>query len=769
MSENRLTMSDVSLNPESRDLVKIKINGIEIQAPKNENIIESAKRVGIDIPYFCYHPRLGKGDAANCRMCLVEVATTAPDGSVRKMPKPQTACTMGITDGMVIETETPQLVKDRRGVLEFLLINHPLDCPICDRGGECPLQNNTIFYGPSTTRYVEEKRHFPKAYPLSDYVVFDRERCIHCARCTRFTEDISGDSQLGFLKRGADMEVGTFAHTAYKSKFSGNVIELCPVGALLSRTYRFKARPWDLNSQRSVCSRCSNGCNIKFDYRLDQLQRVNARLNEEVNEEWTCDRGKFGHDYISSAARIQSPLRKDANGQWKEIDWQTAYSVLLTNLKSAGSSVGGIGGARLTNEDNFAFQKLFRTALGSNNLDSRTGRYQGATNAPLFDHVGFHGMGNSIADLENMKSIFVLGSDLADEQPIIFLRVRKAWRWKGASVINAVTHFESDTVRVGDFAEVEMVYKPGTEIALLNGLLNVLYAENLLPLTRTDTNGLQNSVSAWTPERTAQETGVPAAQITAAARALAKGPTAILAGKTVTEHPHYADIVAALGSLLVSLGSPTTNLNVPGLECNTQGALDMGVLPDMGPGHTLLNAPGLNTQQMLEAAASGKLKALWIAGADLMVKYHDPGLVQRALQNAFVVVSELQMTETAQLADLILPAASVAEKDGTYTNCERRVQRIFKAFDISPNIKPDWLIFSEVATQIAGITPYFSARDILRDIAASVPAYSGITPKSLGENGVRWQYEAGSAKTFTPAPVAYTPVESRATAGATAY
>lgn len=768
MSENRLTMSDVSLNPLVSDLVKIKINGIEIQVPKNENIIESAKRVGVDIPYFCYHPRLGKGDAANCRMCLVDVATTAPDGSVRKMPKPQTACTLPANEGMVIESESEQVVRDRRGVLEFLLINHPLDCPICDRGGECPLQNNTIFYGASTTRYIEEKRHYPKAYPLSDYVVFDRERCIHCARCTRFTEDISGDSQLGFLKRGADMEVGTFAHTAYKSKFSGNVIELCPVGALLSRTYRFKARPWDLNTQRSVCSRCANGCNVKFDYRLDQLQRVNARLNEDVNEEWTCDRGKFGHDYVSSAARIQSPLLKDANGTWQPVDWATAYNVLLTKLKAANGNVGGIGGARLTNEDNYAFQKMFRESIGSSNLDSRVGAYNGPTNAPLYDRTGAHGMGNSIADLENMKTVFVLGSDLVDEQPILFLRIRKAWRYKGASIINAVTRFDADTVRVGDFANVEMIYRPGTEIALLNGLLHVLFDENLLPASQTNLVSLQNSVSAWTPDKTAQETGVHEAQITAAARLLAKSPAAILAGRAVMEHPHYADIVAALGNLLVVTGSPITNLNVPGLECNTQGALDMGILPDMGPGYAPVAKSGMNTHQMLDAAANGTLPVLWIAGADLMTKYHDAALVQRALQNAFVVVSELQMTDTANLADLILPAASVAEKDGTYTNCERRVQRIYKAFDINVTIKPDWLIFSEAATQLSGSIPYFSARDILRDIAAHVPQYKGITPKSLGDSGIRWHYE-GNAKTFTPAPVTYNAPVGRVTAGAAAY
>ncbi len=738
MSEHRLTLTDPSLNPASTDLVTVKINGTEVKVPKNENIIESAKRVGIDIPFFCYHPRLSKGDAANCRMCLVEVAMTAPDGSVRKMPKPQTACTLPAAEGMIIETESEKVVADRRGILEFLLINHPLDCPICDRGGECPLQNNTLFYGPPTSRYIEEKRHFPKAYPLSEYVVFDRERCIQCARCTRFTEDISGDHQLGFLKRGADMEVGTFAQTEYKSKFSGNVIELCPVGALLSRPYRFKARPWDLMTQRSVCSQCSNGCNIKIDYRLDQLQRVNARLNEEVNEEWTCDKGKFGHDYVSSPERLRTPMLK-RDGQWTPIEWSAAYDLLISKLRAAGADVGGIGGERCTNEDAYMFQKLFREVLKSNNLDSRLGRYQGPTNKPLFDRCGHHGMGNSIAELEDMQTLFVLGSDLADEQPILFLRIRKAWRFKAAAVINAVTHIEEDTTRVGDFARVEMVYRPGTEIALLNGLLNVMFAEKLLPeKPATDVSALQKSTADWTPAKTAQETGVSAEAISAAARLLAKGRLAILAGKTVTEHPQYEAIVSVLGDLLTATGNPASNLNVPGLECNSQGALDMGLRPDSGPGYQPIAAPGLNTQQMLEAAANGKLPLLWIVGAKLVENYHDPAMARRALENCpFVVVNELTMTETAKLAGLVLPVASVAEKDGTYTNCERRVQRIYKAFEISPDIKPDWLVFTEVTSQLERGAFYFSARDVLRDIAAKVPLYAGITPQRLGESGLR--------------------------------
>ena len=741
MAENRLTLTEASLNPLKEKLVTIKIDGVELQVPDGENVIEAAKRAGVDIPYFCYHPRLSKGDAANCRMCLVEVSMPRkmPDGTetLAKMPKPQTACTLPVSQGMVIDSASLQVTKDRKGVLEFLLINHPLDCPICDRGGECPLQNNTLFYGPPTSRYIEEKRHYPKAYPLSENVVFDRERCIHCARCTRFTEDISGDAQLGFLKRGADIEVGTYAQTEFESKFSGNVIELCPVGALLSRTYRFKARPWDLSSQRSVCSKCSNGCNIKIDYRLNALQRVNARVNEAVNEEWTCDKGKFGHDYVSAATRLKKPLLKK-DGKWTLIEWTEAYQILAEKLKAANGKIGGIGGARATNEDNYVWQKFFRDVLKSNHLDSRISGYMGPTNTPLFDRFGYRGMGNAIADLEKMKTVFVLGSELAEEQPILFLRVRKAWRFKGASVINAVTQVPRETTQVGDFAAVEMVYKPGTEIALLNGLLNVLFAKNLLPETpETDLSGLKKTAADWTPERTAAETGVPAEQIIEAAILLANGPMTILAGKTVTEHPQYVEIVAALGDLITATGN-VGNLNIPGSECNTQGAMDMGILPDFGPGYQPVSQAGMNTRQMLEAAASGELDVLWLVGAKLREQFPDKELAARAMAKAFVVVNELEMTETAQYADLVLPAASVAEKDGTYTNCERRVQRIYKAFDISPDIKPDWLIFSEIAAQMGSGTPFFSARDILRDIAANVPLYAGLTPKSLGEGGVRY-------------------------------
>ncbi len=735
-------------------MVNIKINGIALQAPQGEKVIEAARRINVDIPFFCYHPRLTMENGANCRMCLVEVATPRknPDGSVvmAKMPKPQTACSLPVSEGMEVWTETEQVIADRRGVLEFLLINHPLDCPICDRGGECPLQNNTIHYGPPTSRFIEEKRHFPKAYPLSEYVVFDRERCIHCARCTRFTQDISGDAQLDFLFRGADMEVGTFAHTRFSSRFSGNVIELCPVGALLSRTYRFKARPWDLMTQKSICTQCSNGCNIKIDHRVSQLQRVNARVNEAVNEEWTCDRGKFGMDYVSSPDRITTPLVK-RDGEFQPVTWDEINTLIIDRLQEAGAKVGGIGGTRSSNEDLYVWQKFFRQTLRVNNLDHRMGPHFRPTNSGLYARFGYHSMNNAIADLEKMKTILVFGSNLVDEQPIIYLRVRKAWRAKGAGIVEAVPRSMKtgeEANHVGEFASVRLYYRPGTEVALLHGLLNVMLYENLLSAERLgeikNLSIVQNAVKSWAPEIAAKECGVEADAIRRAARLLATDQMAILAGETVTQHPYSEDILNALGNLAILTGNPG-NINVPVTENNQQGAMDMGILPDVLPGYVGLDQPGLNTKQMLQGAVSGEIEALWISGVDLVNRFYDRDLARRALEAcSFVVVTEHTLTETAQLADVVLPTQSVAERDGTFTNVERRVQRFFKAFEISPEIHPEWLIFSQLAMRMGGTAPYFSARDILREIAASVPIYQACTPRDLGDQGVRWHYPAAN-------------------------
>ncbi|MCC6728535.1 MAG: NADH-quinone oxidoreductase subunit NuoG [Chthonomonadales bacterium] len=749
------------------ELVNITINGVPLQVPKGEVVFEAAKRIGVDIPFFCYHPRLSMEAGANCRMCLVDVAMPRknPDGSVTmaRMPKPQTSCSLPVAEGMAIETESEAVVEARRGVLEFLLINHPLDCPICDRGGECPLQNNTLHYGPPTTRFVEEKRHFTKAYPLSDYVVFDRERCIHCARCTRFTQDISGDAQLGFLKRGAAMELDTYHHTTFTSRFSGNTIEVCPVGALLSRTYRFKARPWDLVTQKSICTRCSNGCNIKLDYRLSALQRVNARVNEAVNEEWTCDRGKFGMAYVSADDRLAQPLVREGE-RFVPASWSDTDGLLAERLREAEGKIGGIGGALVPNEDLYVWQRLFREVLGSGNLDHRMGPHFPATRAGLYERFGHHTMAVPIADLENAKTILVFGADLVEEQPIVYLRVRKAWRLRGARVIEAIGEGGCDAApafgHVREFASVSLRHRPGTEVALLNGLLAAIRAESSASGPGAEVP--RDIAAAWPLDRAARESGVEPDALRRAARLLDTRELAILAGRAVTSHPHADEVLTALGNLAAAVGNPAA-LNVPVTDVNAQGAMDLGILPDSLPGYEPPAAPGMDTHQMLEAAARGEIRALWVMGEDLLARYHDTDLARRALENCpFVVVCDHTLTETGRMANVVLPLQTVAERDGTFTNVERRVQRFLKAFDVGRHIRPGWLICAEIAARLGHRMPYFSARDVLRDIAAHVPIYGGCTPRELGDEGVRWGYPEKPTPALSIVPVSYEPAPAAA-------
>ncbi len=388
------------------ELVNLTIDGKKVAVPKGSLVITAAFQAGADVPYFCHHPRLTPAGA--CRMCLVKI---------EKMNKMQTACTVPVSEGMVVDTISPEVKQAQQGILEFLLINHPLDCPICDRGGECPLQNMTFQYGPGVTRFIDEKRHFPKPVPLNDYVSIDRERCIQCARCTRFQAEIAGDGALAIESRGNSAVIAPFSTDGFKSKFSGNTVELCPVGALLSRPYRFQARPWEFHNADSVCTMCGVGCNIVVQTRDKKLMRVNARENNAVNEEWTCDTGKFEQYWINSDERITTPMIRQAS-TLKPCSWETAIAAVVEAFSSAVKSdpkfVAGIGSTRVSNEESYLFQRLFRSALGSNNIDHRMHDF------PIKP------METSIADIGSSKNIVAIGFDPKEYLPVIWLWINKA-------------------------------------------------------------------------------------------------------------------------------------------------------------------------------------------------------------------------------------------------------------------------------------------------------------------------------------------------------
>jgi NADH-quinone oxidoreductase subunit G len=680
--------------------VNITINDIPLSVPKGELIVESAKRVGLEIPIFCYHPRMKP--VGMCRMCLIEIGTKGPDGSVRMMPKPQTACSLPATEGLVVYTDSEKIHQDRRGVLEFLLINHPLDCPICDRGGECPLQNNTLFYGPSTSRFIEVKRHAPKAFPLSNYVTLDLERCIQCGRCVRFTEEISGDAQLAFRFRGASMQPSTFELRDFTSKFSGNVIEICPVGALTSSEYRFRARPWDLQTKPALCTNCGNGCNIYFDYRGQQMVRVSGRTNEEVNEEWTCDRGKFGHGYYNSEQRLSQVLVR-AGDRLTPSDWPQAYAQILRHF-AAGAPVAAIGGAQNSNEDIFMFQRLFRSAFGSHNLDHRTTAF--LPTQTLEQKFGQPFKPIALSGMEGKKAFLLFGTSLSDEQPILYLRVRKAWLGHGAKVV--VAHYAPTDA--DEFASVVLRYKPGTEEILAAGLASL--------------SGVKGADSRLTASDVAKQTGVSESALREAAEALKDTSPAVITTHSLRNSETGIQTEEVLASLAISLGGSYDCL---GLKANDAGAALLGMTPSSG---------GMSTQGILEACVNGVIKALWILGMDPFNEIQDKDLLIRALENVdFLVVQDVLENQAMPYASVVLPMNAPAEAEGTWTNIERRVQHFGQVIPPRGDAKAAWQVATELAARIGAQQVFYRPADVMDEIAKEIPAFAGCAYPEIGDTG----------------------------------
>lgn len=688
-------------------MVTISINDVEIQVPKDELIVESVKRLGLEVPIFCYHPRMKP--VGMCRMCLVDVGFKQPDGTVRKMPKPQAACTLPASDNMVIYTDTEQIHKDRKGVLEFLLINHPLDCPICDRGGECPLQNNTLAYGPSTSRFVEMKRHLPKAYPLSQYVTLDLERCIQCGRCVRFTEEISGDSQLAFRFRGSQMQPSTYQLTDFESKFSGNVIEICPVGALTSSRYRFRARPWDLETKPGICTVTPCGTNIWFDHRAGKFIRINGRTNEQVNEEWTADRCKFGHDFYNSPARLTAPNRRNGN-DFVRSSWGEVTKEVVEHLTEAASNSALLISPKSSNEAIFLGQKLFREHLGSQNIDHRTkGDFLGYESR-VENVLGVAPLQSTIADLEFKDSVLIFGSSLADEQPMSFLRIRKGWFQRGMKVVVASSHpTEADT-----FAHVILRYNAGSEAHTAAAIASAMGAAPNVKLA----DALKKS-------------GLDEADVKLAAEVLKTTNSA-----TITTHSMTVD-ESGIAAYHILAGLAATNgstFNYMGLECNTQGAIALGGLPDVLPGGAKAN--GMNTRQILQAASEGKIKTLFLVDFDPIDDYHETDLAIKALENVdFLIYAASVPGSSAAYASVVLPLALPAEQDGTYISSEGRVQRMSQIIPAPGESKAAWKIFTELMLRIKPSNLPFSAGEVMGEIAKAVPAFEPAIVGKLSSTG----------------------------------
>jgi formate dehydrogenase alpha subunit len=720
-------------------MVTLTIDGKQVMVEEGTTILKAAESIGIEIPTFCYHDKLEAVGA--CRMCMVEV---------EKMWKLQVACATTVTDGMVVRTNTPKVQAARKGVLEFLLINHPLDCPVCDKGGECELQNLVFKYGSDTSRYKEEKRRFivdPKSkyddLSIGPQIVRNMNRCILCRKCVRFLNEIAGETDLGTFGRASKSEINILPDIPVDNPYSANTVEICPVGALTSKSFRYKVRVWELKATPSICSICGDGCNIRIWSKDEKIYRITSRRNDEVDEGFLCDRGRFGFDFVNHPDRLKQPLTRKGV-EFSPVEWEEALKLIATKLKKAKNQYGpdslaGIGSPRLTNEDNYLFQKFCRVVLGSNNIDHRVSSKHTLPSPDLGKHHHLLGMTNSISDLEKAKLLFVFGCDLEKEHPIINLRVIKSFR-NGNNLILA----NPASTSLNRFNRDELVYKKGSEGALLDSLLYEL--------------GNTDQGSAYSDKTT----GIPTEKIKILAQNLKESESLmVLCGKEITGHPDGAELIGKLNDLLHLTGhqgKEHCGVNILWADCNSQGALDCGVLPDRLPGYVDLSdeasrrrvekvwqsevpyKAGLDFRRILEAAHQGKIKAVYIMGADPVNEYPDNDYVKKALQKLdFLVVQDISLTETAKLAHVVLPGTSFAEKDGTFTNVERRVQRMHKAFDPFGNCKSDWYIICMLAQMMGYDFNYTSSAQGFNEMVMVSPVYLGLSWEELGETGRQWK------------------------------
>ncbi|WP_406184224.1 NADH-quinone oxidoreductase subunit G [Streptomyces sp. NBC_01006] len=639
----------------AENTVSLTIDGIELSVPKGTLVIRAAEQIGIEIPRFCDHPLLDPVGA--CRQCIVEV---------EGQRKPMASCTITCTDGMVVKTQltSPVAEKSQRGVMELLLINHPLDCPVCDKGGECPLQNQAMSHGQSDSRFEGKKRTYEKPVPISTQVLLDRERCVLCARCTRFSTQVAGDPMIEMLERGALQQIGTGEGDPFESYFSGNTIQICPVGALTSAAYRFRSRPFDLVSSPSVCEHCAGGCATRTDHRRGKVMRRMAAEDPEVNEEWICDKGRFGFRYAQRPDRLTTPLVRGADGILAPASWPEALEAAAAGLAAARGRAGVLTGGRLTVEDAYAYAKFARVVLDTNDIDFRA-RIHSAEEAEFLAATvagtgkDLDGRGVTYAKLEAAPAVLLAGIESEEEAPGVFLRLRKAHR-----------KHKQRTFALAPFATRGLEKAGGTLLAAAPGTEPEWLAA-LASRTGLEAGGAeaadalrQSGAVIVVGERLA---GVPGALTAAVRAAAATGAQLVWIPRRAGERA--AVEAGALPSLLPG-GRPATD---PRARDEVATAWGLDELP---------HRYGRDTGQIVEAAAGRELSALLVGGVEV-ADLPDPARALVALQEAFVVSLELRPGQVTDHADVVLPVAAVAEKAGAFINWEGRV-RPFEAA-----LKPD--------------------------------------------------------------------------------
>jgi NADH-quinone oxidoreductase subunit G len=660
--------------------VSLTIDGTPVTVPEGTLVVNAAKMLGITIPVFCFHPKMEP--VGMCRQCLVEIGRPMVDrttgqpvldqagqSKVQFGPKLETSCTTPVSEGMVVLTDSARARAGQHDILEFLLTSHPLDCPVCDKGGECPLQNQTMAFGPTESRFIySDKMHLAKAVPLGDLIFLDRERCIQCARCIRFQDELVGEPVIGFFHRGRATEISTSSEPGFDSVFSGNTTDICPVGALTTADFRFGARPWEMKAAASICAHCSTGCNIVFNTRREAksggkvvIKRVMPRQNEAVNEIWICDKGRFAHHFTESPDRLEHPLIK-RDKELEQSSWAEAVGVAAGRLCEAKKDVVVLAGGRLSNEDLFNLKKLAEGVGGEAFL------YTAMAGGEQTTHVGMS-PGSNFASLGKGSVILVAASDLYNEAPMWYLRIKQAVK-RGAVLIVA----NPRETRLEKMATHVIRYAYGDEVLTVDGLLHskpakaaaeaIKSAENLVILFGSEGLGLYGS----------------------------------------------AGLSSACADLLAKTGlSGKQNNGLIGVwpHVNDQGAWELGFKPASDLTHAF------------------KGKMVYIVAADPVGD--DPRLASALEEARVVIVQELFLTETAKHADVVLPAQAYTERDGSYTSAERRLQRFYPAVPPRGETGADFAITSAIALEMGIEMEGQSASKVMDQLARSVPHFAGIS------------------------------------------
>lgn len=669
----------------SKDLISVSIDGRDVKARPGELLIAAAEEAGIFIPRFCYHPRLPQ--VGMCRMCLVEVS--GPRGFSL-----QPSCYVPVSDGMEVITDSEKVKKAQDGVLEFLLINHPLDCPVCDKGGECPLQDQTLAYGPGESRFAEEKRHFEKPIAISELVFLDRERCIQCDRCTRFADVVAGDALIEFIGRGDNTEVNVFPERPFSSYFSGNTVQICPVGALTAAPYRFKSRPWDLAQVESSCITCSMGCRIMVQSSQNQVIRYIGLDSDQVNHGWLCDKGRFGHESLSSPDRVTAPLIRKGDS-YVETSWANAISIISSKIsgikeKIGSDRIGFIIGSKLTNEDIYAWVKLAKGVIGTDSVDSQLGDGISADVISRLNRA-------TINDAVTAKVVLSFTGDIKEEIPVLYLRLREAVKNGHTKVITIATHSSSlDGI---------------SEIQIFPSL------DQLRPLAQQIT-----SDSSYFPEVASL---IKSSGVSADGEGLV-----VLLGR---ENLAWDQTVVEAFALELARVAPKAKFLVTLHGSNFSGSVDLGAVPRFLPGRSSLSDPsaelrqkwssfpshnGKSVKEMFKSALKGEMDLLFLIGSDPRTDFVDTALSNAALDEiGFVVSVDTFMSESSSKADLVLPAAAFAEKYGTITNLEERIMTVNQKVTPPGLCRPDWEIACEIALEMGSELGFTSPEEILDEIS----------------------------------------------------